>query len=335
MGRYFAWFCSAVLTGVTLPVQAVVCANATGSVTDINYDLSGTFNSTNNKLDKIIVRSEHAGWVGVRAICPAGPKANYTYRSYVSQFPVDFIAYGYKFLQINEHLQVALSVSDSYAGEVHPPVHYVRMGEHPNVSRQQPFELMDSQLILRLRVTKRFMNRVIFPRKTLFTVYVTTSLTDPLTTPVYTISYSGVIDVPQRCEINAGQIVEFNFGEIGAALFSQAGAGNRPQSVTPQSKTLTIQCSNVAVQAALTIRLEAENVSGQTMVSNNPDLGFVVANGQGQPIIPNNLHSTLPFQLDSNAGAKVGIRAWPVSVTGNKPVAGPFSARGYLRVEYD
>ncbi|MDI5811360.1 hypothetical protein MJM95_30540, partial [Salmonella enterica subsp. enterica serovar Anatum] len=42
----------------------------------------------------------------------------------------------------------------------------------------------------------------------------------------YTISYSGKVEVPQNCEVNAGQVVEFDFGDIGASLFSQAGAGN-------------------------------------------------------------------------------------------------------------
>lgn len=71
------------------------------------------------------------------------------------------------------------------------------------------------------------------------------------------------------------------------------------------------------------------------MVSDNPDVGFVVANSNGTPLMPNNLSSKIPFRLDDNAAAHVGIRAWPISVTGNKPVEGPFTARGYLRVDYD
>lgn len=64
---------------------------------------------------------------------------------------------------------------------------------------------------------------VTIPRQTMFTVYVTTSTGDALSTPVYTISYSGKVEVPQNCEVNAGQVVEFDFGDIGASLFSQAG----------------------------------------------------------------------------------------------------------------
>ncbi|EGS8847099.1 TPA: fimbrial protein, partial [Salmonella enterica] len=110
---------------------------------------------------------------------------------------------------------------------------------------------------------------------------------------------------------------------------------NRPQGVTPQTKTIAIKCTNVAAQAYLSMRLEAEKASGQAMVSDNPDLGFVVANSNGTPLTPNNLSSKIPFHLDDNAAARVGIRAWPISVTGIKPAEGPFTARGYLRVDYD
>ncbi|WP_270583932.1 fimbrial protein, partial [Escherichia coli] len=34
------------------------------------------------------------------------------------------------------------------------------------------------------------------------------------------------------------------------------------------------------------------------------------------------------------AAANVTLRAWPISITGQKPTEGPFSALGYLRVDY-
>lgn len=215
------------------------------------------------------------------------------------------------------------------------PRNYIRMGTHPNVPKQQPFGVMDSKLVFKLKVIRSFINMVPIPRQTMFRVYVTTSTGDALSTPVYTISYSGKVEVPQNCEVNAGQIVEFDFGDIGASLFSKAGAGNKPEGINPQTKTVAIKCTNVAAQAYLTMRVEAEKASGQMMVSNNPDLGFIVADSSGNPLTPNNLSSTIPFQLDDNAAASVGIRTWPVSVTGNKPTEGPFTARGYLRVDYD
>ena len=66
----------------------------------------------------------------------------------------------------------------------------------------------------------------------MFTVYVTTTSSDPLNTPVYTISYSGTIQVPQSCAINAGQVVEFDFGDIGASLFSGRGRQSSSERLT-------------------------------------------------------------------------------------------------------
>lgn len=322
------WICA-------LPAFATVCQNTNGVPADIFYDLSDVFTSANNNVGQIITLAEKSGWIGVNATCPQGTTGNTTMRSYVSTLPVQEVIGGYQYIKLNDYLEGAMSITDSYAGQFYPPRNYIQMGTHNNVSKQQPFPVQDSNLVFKLKVTRRFINMVPIPRQTMFTVYVTTRNTDPLTTPVYTISYSGKIEVPQSCEINAGQIVEFDFGDIGAALFSQAGAGNRPQGVTPQTKTIAIKCTNVAAQAYLSLRVEAEKASGNMMVSNNNDLGFIVADSSGTPFIPNNLGSKINFRLDDAAAAQVGIRAWPVSVTGNKPAEGPFSARGYLRVDYD
>ncbi|MEW7314305.1 type 1 fimbria D-mannose specific adhesin FimH [Buttiauxella gaviniae] len=324
-----------VLLSCALPVAATVCKNSNGVPTEVFYDLSDVFTSANNNVGQIVTLAQKSGWVGVNATCPAGTTGNSTMRSYVSALPVQETIGGYQYMRINDYLEGAMSITDSFAGQFFPPKNYIQMGLHENVSRQQPFTVEDSQLIFKLKVMRRFINMVPIPKQTMFTVYVTTHNTDPLTTPVYTISYSGKIEVPQSCEINAGQIVEFDFGDIGAALFSQAGAGNRPQGVTPQSKTVAIKCTNVAAQAYLTLRLEGEKVSGNMMVSDNNDLGFILSDSSGLPLTPNNLSSKIPFRLDDAAQAQVGIRAWPVSVTGNKPAEGPFVARGYLRVDYD
>lgn len=325
----------AVLLACALPASATVCKNANGVPTEVFYDLSDVFTSANNNVGQIVTLAQKSGWVGVNATCPSGTSGDTTMRSYVTMLPVQEIIGGYQYMKLNDYLEGAMSITDSYAGQFFPPKNHIQMGHHANVPKQKPFPIQDSQLIFKLKVTRRFINMVPIPKQTMFTVYVTTSHSDPFTTPVYTISYSGKIEVPQSCEINAGQIVEFDFGDIGAALFSQAGAGNRPQSVTPQSKTVAIKCTNVAAQAYLSLRLEAEKVSGNIMVSNNNDLGFIISDSSGLPLTPNDLNSKIPFRLDDAAAAQVGIRAWPVSVTGNKPAEGPFTARGYLRVDYD
>lgn len=329
------WLVVACLWLAAAPASATVCANSDGVAKDISYDLSNVFTGSNNQVGQVVTLSEKSGLVGVNAICPKNTRENTTMRSYTTDLPVTNVADRFQYLKLNDYLDGAMKINDDFAGDFYPPVNYIQMGKHDNVSKNKPFPVQDSKLVFRLKVTRRFINMVVIPKQTMFRVYVTTTSSDPLSTVVYTISYSGTIQVPQNCEINAGNIVEFDFGTIGASLFSQAGAGQRPPSVPAQSRTIGIKCTNIAASAYMTMRIEAETARGNALVSDNPDLGFVVADANGTPLVPNTLGSTIPFQLDATGLAQVGIRAWPVSITGNKPAEGPFTSRGYLRVDYD
>lgn len=143
------------------------------------------------------------------------------------------------------------------------------------------------------------------------------------------------VNVPQSCELDTGTTIRMDFGNIGAPLFSQAGAGNKPAGVNPQTHTVAVKCKNIDAQALLSMRLESESVSGNAMVSDNKDVGFVVSGSDKVPLTPNNIDSKIKFQLDDNSAATVPITAWPVSVTGNKPAEGRFTSEGYLRIDFD
>ncbi|HGM5387232.1 TPA: fimbrial protein [Serratia marcescens] len=141
------------------------------------------------------------------------------------------------------------------------------------------------------------------------------------------------ITVPQTCELNAGQVINIDFDNISSGAFKTAGA--IAQGVQPKSRDISVKCDNIAGNAQLTLRLQADKTNGNIVVSDeNNDVGFRVTNNSGTPLIPNNLSSVIPFTLDSNARQNVTIQAYPVSVTGNKPTEGPVTSRGYLRVDF-
>lgn len=140
------------------------------------------------------------------------------------------------------------------------------------------------------------------------------------------------IVVPENCEINSGQIVSIGFNNISSSAFKTAGV--KPERVNPQARTIGIKCNNIAAQANLTLRVLADNVSGDAIVSNNKDVGFVVTDTNNKALTPNSLSSFIPFILDSNGSANVTIKAYPVSVTGNKPTEGVVTSLAYLRVDF-
>lgn len=325
----------ALLFGLSVQTHAVICWNSKGQgvVDEVFYDLSNAFSSTNNTTGSIVQLTKNFD-SSVYGICPVHTSTdNRTRRSYVTSLPIVEQISGYKYLRINDYLLGAMQITDTAAGVFYPPENYVHMGSHPNVNVGKAFEIKDRNFIFRLKVTRPFVDFITIPKKTMFTVYVTTEIGEPLNIPIYTISYSGSVTVPQSCDIGVGDVLEIDFGKISANAFSQAGIGNKPIGTNVQTRTLAIQCKNIDAQATLTLRLQAEQANNDIMQSDNPDIGFKVSDQAGNVLIPNAMNSIIPFRLENPSN--ITIKAWPVSTTGNIPQVGPFRARGYLRVDFD
>lgn len=320
------------------PSFAYVCWNSKGRgvVDEVFYDISDSFNSTNNAVGRVVEIVKNFS-SEVSAVCPRhnqDESKDTTFRSYITDLPVVEHNLWFQFLPINDYLIGGLQITDSHSGNFFPPVKYQHTGTDHNVSAGKPFPIHDTDLTFRLKVIKPFVDFVPIPKKTMFTVYVTTEIGEPLNMPVYTISYSGQITVPQSCKINAGEVLEIKFNDIPAYEFSQAGAGNKPSNVNKQSHTLSIQCNNIDANATLTLRLEAEQASGDTMVSSNSDIGFKISDQNDNVLLPNNINSFIPFSLQQNP-TQITIKAWPVSLNGAIPKVGRFKSRGYLRIDFD
>ncbi len=73
---------------------------------------------------------------------------------------------------------------------------------------------------------------------------------------MYTSLATAAAEVPQNCEVNAGQVVEFDFGDIGASLFSQAGRVIVRKASRRKRKLSLLNVPNVAAQAYLSMRAE-------------------------------------------------------------------------------
>ncbi|MGS3451040.1 fimbrial protein [Klebsiella electrica] len=126
-----------------------------------------------------------------------------------------------------------------------------------------------------------------------------------------------------------------DFGNIPASEFIDAGAGNTPESVRPQAKTVNIKCENAEKGTKLKINLKANKSQGNILVSDNQDVGFIINNDSGQHLIPNNTGSNISASLDSNQSTSIAISAAPVSVTGKKPATGLFTTTATLEVIND
>lgn len=313
------------------------CWNAKGKnvVEAVTYDLkkaylnSGENNVGQTKELKFDFKNP------LQAICdvPNTPY-NYTNRAYETGEPIVETDGSHQYMRINDYLLGAIRITDSSAGTFYPPAR-VQMGSHPNVSIAQPFPVADSNITLRLKVIKPFIGSVSIPSKQIFKVYVMTYPSDKPTYPIYTIGYFGEIIAPQSCKINSGTVLDIKFGDILASEFSQAGIGNKPKSVDPETRSVSVQCSNMNAAATVSFRIESETSQGDMVTSkDNADVGFKISDTNGKILIPNNLSSYSEFLLDQSQHATISFKAWPVSVTGKKPALGKFTSRAYIRIDF-
>ncbi|MFP1763835.1 fimbrial protein [Lonsdalea quercina] len=241
---------------------------------------------------------------------------------------------GGKWYALNDYL--AVSMNGYIAGHVNKyiPVPFISMSNLLQPVTDKTSWASGSRGNVSLMIRKPFIGFSAFSTVVMHTQISTDPNTGASGPYVSELIMSGEIDVPQSCELDGGTTVQMNFGEIGASSFSQAGAGNKPAGVNPQTHSIKIKCMNIDAQALLSLRLEANTVSGNMMVSDNADIGFIVADKDKNPLTPNNIDSNISFALDDSVQADVSITAWPVSVTGNKPAEGVFTAEGYLRVDF-
>lgn len=242
----------------------------------------------------------------------------------------------WQFYKVDDYISVALKYSFS-CGDYYYPFNRAGLltgdcsvSNHPTTTTQT---LQDFQYQSQIRIDKKIVSGTY--TKNIFLG--TDGMCQPYGCANKSVTLNNIylnlnITVPQSCVLNAGQVVTVDFGNISSSAFNTAGA--KPVGVNAITRSITVQCDNIAASTAMTMRLQANNVSGNAVVSDNSDVGFIVADSGGNPLTPNSLSSVIPFVLDSSEQANVTIRVYPVSITGNKPSEGTVTSQAYLRVDF-
>lgn len=141
------------------------------------------------------------------------------------------------------------------------------------------------------------------------------------------------ISVPQNCVINAGEIISVDFGNIPSTAFKSPG--KIAEKVTPVTRQLTMQCTNIEPFRNMSVRVQANGVLGNAIVSDNVDVGFVLGDLNRRELTPNLPTSSIPFTVSDKNTASIPITIWPVSTTGKAPEEGRVNAIGFLRVDFN
>lgn len=150
--------------------------------------------------------------------------------------------------------------------------------------------------------------------------------------PLSSVYLSGLVSVPENCEINAGQIITVDFGKIWSGDFTTKG--QKPDGYVAKNIKASMKCNNINAYTNLTIRFQSETSNNypDAIKTNNPDIGVEIIDDNGHLVLPNT--GLIPFHIDDKYEASVTFKAQPVSTTGNPPSAGQFQAQAYIRVDF-
>lgn len=239
---------------------------------------------------------------------------------------------GRNYVAVNEYLLAAVHFGYNDRTYWLPMTNAV-LGTSTDICNETSVHIGDTPINISMKIRKKFVGTTSFklPIARIYTGdYVGSAKRNGAAQTIY---LSGTVNVPQNCKVNAGQKVEINFGDISANAFGSIGIGNKPANVNVQTRSFNVQCTNIATQALLTLRVESESSNGEMILSNNPDIGFKISDQNNRILSPNNMNSSIPFSYQNPSN--ITLNAWPVSTTNKVPANGPFRARGYLRVDFN
>lgn len=186
--------------------------------------------------------------------------------------------------------------------------------------------------IAQLIVRKKIIGTVVAPNILFYQKGVNTYQGESYRVPEIQLKFYGTISVPQNCELDAGEVINIDLGDVWSGKFDIKG--QKAKGFSPVTRSIAVKCSGgVDANANLTVRFQStpdSNVSN-AIKTDNPDVGIMITDQNGRVVTPN--AGVIPFQLN-NSQATYTFQTYPVSTTGNPPTEGRFTALAYMRVDF-
>jgi type 1 fimbria pilin len=165
--------------------------------------------------------------------------------------------------------------------------------------------------------------------------------------PTATVSMSGTITVPQKCELK-NSMITVPFGSIMSADFKVKG--QKPSTVTMHEETLYLECTNLSTRAKISLLFEGEvnphdptalktTTTNGSVTTDNDDIAIRIEekrNGNTQVISPGDKLSMAMNGLGNiDSDSQTTLNIYPISTTGKAPKVGDFEATATITIKME
>ncbi|TBM07386.1 fimbrial protein [Hafnia paralvei] len=350
-------WCVLVLMGGSVYANSVfagsaICEAINGSATSYENMIQRDLNSDDNATGKSFTESLNSSQQSYQITCDCSDadasSANGVLGIYSlkTSLPSGHISNYYK---INDHLDLMTQITIPNNDDVTVPTtravsdrQHHRDKDGKGICKQQATQdnlTVGSQGKLTFYVTNPFVGELTIPRTEIARIYASSSSsTDtnpPLGSPVAIVYISGTVTVPQSCEINQGEIISVDFGNIEASNFTKIN--QPPTGYAPITFEVKYDCTKngtIDSDYKLTMILTGDDVEGQYYLAarhrpedNKADIGIVV--DQKGTRIP--MNGGLLVTEDNKSGA-IMLQTSPINLVGGELATGDFEATATLKV---
>lgn len=194
----------------------------------------------------------------------------------------------------------------------------------------QPF-LSGARGKISLYFRRPFVGKNVIPSTKILDVYLSSTSGVTSTRPVSTVTMSGTVIVPQKCDINP-QPVTVDFGDILSGSFTRKGA--MPDNFAKVTRQLTLACTNISdgVKISLSFQGTPDLNDPTALKTDNDDIAVRIEDAAGNGITPVSGNLPVNFDYTTQSGStQMGL--YPINTTGHTPQTGTFNARATIRAE--
>lgn len=265
--------------------------------------------------------------------CAALTQGNTFFKTEIPNLAFDRTLNGLNYYAINKYLSVASELYIAGNAKVYAATPFIDFDNQvSNYCAVSAGYATGSQGYVSLYFMRPFVGQVVIPPTIILNAYGTKIRGSYSATPMTSVIMSGTVTVPQSCNINAGQVINIDFGKLQGKDIKTKGA--TADGFIPRNVDLTLACNNISdgIRISLSINGQASSGEPTALATSNKDIGIRILNATGEIISPNTGELPVNMNYSTQTGTS-SMSVTPMNVTGEKPLVGQFTATATIKVE--
>lgn len=345
--KRFSWGILASLTALIVSPQAMAatgwCQNNSGAPFQDSFSFINTFtspsqNQTGMEFDRLYHWNTGGTYI---AKCDCVSRNSYgpvLYKATIPGLAETQTRRGLNFYRLNKYLEIAseLFIAGHLNQYVPTPVMNKSNLYDTSLTCGSNGSAFDtgSRGYISLYFTRPFVGQVVIPPTIILNVYGTRTSGSYSSIPMTQISMSGSVTVPQSCEINTGQPINVDFGNIAANNFKTAS--QMPMGFTPHTVNMMVACTNISagVKISLSFQGGQDSHDNSALATTNSDIAVRIESITGVKIPV--ISGMLPINMNySTQTGDTTMKIYPINTSGNVPDGGGFTATAAIQAEIE